>query len=81
MDAVELTFKYVLQVSLYRRLVYGEHSIVKSAFYAVDRATAQFALTHATVTAYSPLQVKVFLRKSSAAKFLGVSDTDLELAR
>jgi hypothetical protein len=55
LDAVELTFEYVLQVSLYRRLVYGEHSIVKSAFYAVDRATAQLALSHATVTAYSPL--------------------------
>jgi hypothetical protein len=81
LDAVELTFKYVLKVSLYRRLVYGERSIVKSAFYAVDRATARVALTHATVTAYSPLQVKVFLRKSSAAKWLGVSITDLELDR
>ena len=81
LDAVELTFKYVLQVTLYRRLVYGERSIVKSAFYAVDRATVRLALTHATVTAYSPLRVKVFLRKTNAAKWLGVSDTDLELDR
>ena len=81
LDAVELTFKYVLQVSLYRRLVYGERSIVKSAFYAVHRATTRVALTHAIVIANSPLQVKVFLRKSSAAKWLGVSDTDLELHR
>ena len=81
LDAVELTFEYVLEVSLYRRLVYGARSIVKSAFYAVDRATAQLALTHATVSADSSLQVKVFLRKSSAAKWLGVSDTDLELDR
>jgi len=81
LDAVELTFAYVLQASLYRRLVYGEHSIVKSAFYAVSRATAQLALTHATITSDSPLQVKVFLRKSSAAKWLGVSDTELELDR
>jgi hypothetical protein len=81
LDAVELTFKYVLQVSLYRRLVYGERSIVKSAFYVGDRATARLALTHATITANSPLQVKVFLRKSSAAKWLGVSVTDLELDR
>jgi hypothetical protein len=71
LDAVELTFKYVLEVSLYRRLVYGARSIVKSAFYAVDRATAQLALTHATVSADSSLKVKVFLRKSSAAKWLG----------
>jgi hypothetical protein len=81
LDAVELTFKYVLQVSLYRRLVYGERSIVKSAFYVGDRATARLALTHATITANSPLQVRVFLRKSSAAKWLGVSVTDLELDR
>ena len=81
LDAVELTFAYVLQVSLYRRLVYGERSIVKSAFYAVNRATAQLALTHATITSDSPLQVKVFLRKTNAAKWLGVSDTDLELDR
>ena len=81
LDAVELTLKYVLEVSLYRRLVYGERSIVKSAFYAVHRATLRVVLTHATVTADSPLQVKVFLRKSSAAKWLGVSDTDLELRR
>jgi hypothetical protein len=80
LDAVELTLKYVL-VSLYRRLVYGERSIVKSALYVVDRATARLALTHATVTVDSPLQVKVFLHKSTAAKWLGVSDTDLELDR
>ena len=80
LDAVELTLKYVL-VSLYRRLVYGERSIVKSALYVVDRATARLALAHATVTVDSPLQVKVFLHKSTAAKWLGVSDTDLELDR
>ena len=81
LEAVELTFEYVLEVSLYRRLVYGTRSIVKSAFYAVDRSTAQLALTHATVSADSSLKVKVFQRKSSAAKWLGVSDTDLELDR
>jgi hypothetical protein len=81
LDAVELTFDYVFRVSLYRRVVYGERSIIKSAFYVVDRATAQLALTHATVTVGSPLQVKVFLRKGAAAKWLSVSDTDLELDR
>jgi hypothetical protein len=81
LEAVELTFQYVLEVSLYRRLVYGVRSTVKSAFYAVDRATAQLALTHATVCADSSLKVKVFQRKSSAAKWLGVSDIDLELER
>jgi hypothetical protein len=81
LDAVELTFKYVFEVSLYRRAIYGERPIVKSAFYVVDRATAELAITHAVVTVDSPLQVKVFLHKSAAARWLGVSDADLELDR
>jgi hypothetical protein len=81
LDAVELTFKYVLQVSLYRRAVYSERPIVKSAFYVVDRATAELAITHAVVTVDSPLRVKVFLHKSAAARWLRVSDADLELDR
>jgi hypothetical protein len=78
---VDLSFDYVFRVSLYRRLAYGDRSQVKSAFYAVDRATAQVALTHAAVTAESPLQVKVCLRKSAAARWLGVSVGDLTLDR
>jgi hypothetical protein len=62
-------------------VVYGERPIVKSAFYAVDRETARLALTHATVTDGSPLKVKLFLGKTAAAKWLGVSTTDLELDR
>jgi len=80
-DTVELSFEYVFRVSLYRRVVYGERPPVKSAIYVVDRVTAQHALTHAVVTAGSPLQVKVFLRKDAAAKWLGVSETNLELDR
>jgi hypothetical protein len=68
-------------VSLYRRAIYGERPIVKSAFYVVDRATAQLAITHALVTVDSPLQVRVFLHKSAAARWLGVSIADLELDR
>jgi hypothetical protein len=81
LETVELTFDYVFRVSLYRRAIYGERPIVKSAFYVVDRATAELALTHAVVTVDSPLRVKVFLHKSAAAKWLGVSDADLELHR
>jgi hypothetical protein len=81
LEAIELTFDYVFRVSLYRRAVYRERPIVKSAFYVVDRATAELAITHAVVTLDSPLQVKVFLHKSAAARWLGVSDADLELDR
>ena len=81
LDQVDLSFDYIFRVSLYRRVVYLERSPVKSAFYVVDRATAQMALTHAVVTAESPLQVKVCLRKSAAARWLGVSVSDLEVDR
>ena len=81
LESVELTFDFVFRVSLYRRAVYGERPIVKSAFYVVDRATADLAVTHAVVTVDSPLRVKVFLHKGAAAKWLGVSDADLELDR
>jgi len=81
LDAVDLSFDYVFRVSLYRRVAYLERSSVKSAFYAVDRDTARLALTHAAVTDGSPLKVKLFLRKSAAAKWLGVSESDLELDR
>jgi hypothetical protein len=81
LDAVDLSFDYVFRVSLYRRVAYLERAIVKSAFYAVDRDTARLALTHAAVTDGSPLKVKLFLRKSAAAEWLGVPATALELDR
>ena len=81
LEGVELTFDYVFRVSLYRRAIYGDRPMVKSAFYVVDRATAEFAITHAVVTVDSPLRVKVFLDKSAAAKWLDVSDAELELDR
>src|SRR4029450_3246553 len=81
LEAIELTFDYVFRVSLYRRAVYRERPIVKSAFYVVDRATAELAITHAVVTLDSPLQGKLFLHKSAAARWLVVSDADLELDR
>ncbi|HEY4283022.1 MAG TPA: hypothetical protein VGM62_08150 [Chthoniobacterales bacterium] len=78
LDQVDVSFDYVFQISLHRRAVYGNRSPIKSVFYVEDRATAQVALTHAVVTAESPLQVKVCLQKSAAAQWLGVSVGDLE---
>ena len=79
LDAVELSFDYVFRVSLYRRALYLNRSPVKSAFYVVNRSTAEVALTHAAVTAESSLQVMVYLRKSDAARWLGVSVSDLKV--
>ena len=81
LDVVGVSFDYVFRVSLYRRIIYGDQPPVKSAFYVTDRATAEIALTHAVVAEDSPLMVKVFLDKSAAADWLGVSEYDLELDR
>ena len=81
LDAIDVTFDYVFRVSLYRRVSYGERAPVKSAFYVTDRETARLALTHAVVTKGSPLKVKIFTMPEAAAKWLGVSVADLELAR
>ena len=81
LDQVDLSLDYVFKVSLYRRAVYGDRSPVKSAFYVEESDTAQVALTHAAVTAQSPLQVQVFLRQEAAAEWLGVSLSDLEVDR
>ena len=81
LDDVGLSFDYVFQVSLYRRIVYGDRPTVKSAFYVTDRPTAEVALTHAVVTTDSQIVVRVFLEQGDAADWLGVSVYDLELDR
>ena len=81
LDSVTLTFDYVFQVSLYRRVVCSDMPQVKSAFYVTDRATAEIAITHAVVSEDSPLVVRVFVDKEAAAEWLGVGVWDLELDR
>ncbi len=81
LDAVGVSFDYVFQVSLYRRIAYAGQPAVKSAFYVTDRPTAEIALTHAVVAKDSPLMVEVFLDKDAAADWLDVSVYDLELDR
>ena len=46
-DEVELNFKYVIQVSLCRRLSYAGHPPVKSAILATDSTLIHYARLHA----------------------------------
>ena len=80
-DLVDLNLDYVFRVSLYRRILYVNRTPVKSAMYVVDRATAEVAVMHAKGTAETPLQVRVYLQKTHAARWLGVSVRDLEVDR
>ncbi len=69
-DEVELNFKYVIQVSLCRRLSYAGHPPVKSAILARDSTMIHYARLHALLTQGSPINVHVFKDHKEAADWL-----------
>src|SRR5690242_12351374 len=71
-DEVELNFKYVIQVSLCRRLSYAGHPPVKSAILATDSTMIHYARLHALLTQGSPINVRIFKHREEAAKWLDV---------
>jgi len=71
-DEIELNFKYVIQVSLHRRLAYSGHPPVKSAILATDSTMIHYARLHALLTQGSPIKVRVFQDRREAADWLGV---------
>ena len=71
-DEVELNFKYVIQVSLCRRLSYAGHPPVKSAILATDSTMIHYARLHALLTQGSPINVRVFKDRQEAADWLNV---------
>jgi len=72
LNAVDLTFKYVFHVALYRRLSRKGREIVKSAFLVTDPEIAHYIKLHAIMTDHSPLMVAMFKEFEAAAKWLGV---------
>jgi hypothetical protein len=78
-DEVELNFKYVVQVSLCRRLAYAGHPPVKSAILATDSTMIHYARLHALLTQGSPINVRVFKDRQEAADWLGVPIERLEM--
>jgi hypothetical protein len=80
-DEVELNFKYVVQVSLCRRLAYTGHPPVKSAILARDSTMIHYARLHALLTQGSPINVRVFKDRQEAADWLSVPIERLEMRR
>jgi hypothetical protein len=70
-DEVELNFRYVIQISLYRVLSYGDRPAVKSAILATDSTIAHYCQLHAIITQDSPINVRIFQKREDAAKWLG----------
>src|SRR5215203_2959045 len=73
LDALDLSFKYVLQIALYRRLARMGKEPIKSAFFVTSPAVARYVKLHAMLTDHSPLQVKIFQERAAAAEWLDVS--------
>ena len=71
-DEVELNFRYVIQISLHRRLSYAGRPPIKSAILATDSAIVHYAKLHAVLTQGSPINVRIFTNRSEAAHWLGV---------
>jgi hypothetical protein len=71
-DEIELNFKYVIQVSLHRRLAYADRPPVKSAIRATDATAIHYGRLHALLTQGPPIKVRVFQDRKEAAQWLGV---------
>jgi hypothetical protein len=71
-DEVELNFKYVIRVSLYRRLTYSNRPPIKSAILATDSTIIHYARLHALLTQGSPINVRIFQDREEAAQWLKV---------
>jgi hypothetical protein len=69
---VELNFRYVIHVSLHRRLSYAGRAPVKSAILATDSTVVHYARLLALLTQGSPIKVRVFQERKEAAQWLGV---------
>ena len=76
---MQLTFKYIFHVALYRRLSYLNRPPVKSAFYATDPEVARIVKIYAVMTDHSPLQVSLFEKLDGAALWLDLPRSALEV--
>jgi len=71
-DEVELNYRYVIQISLYRVLSYLDRPPVKSAILATDFTIIDYCRLHAIITEDSPIKVRIFQERAEAAQWLNV---------
>jgi hypothetical protein len=69
---VELNFRYVIQVSLHRRVAHKGRAPVKSAILATDSTIVHYARLLVLLTEGSSIKVHVFSKREEAAEWLGV---------
>src|SRR5260370_2264008 len=69
---VELNFRYVIHVSLHRRLAYAGRAPVKSAILATQPTLVHYARLLVLLTDGSSIKVPEFHQREDAAQWLGV---------
>jgi hypothetical protein len=69
---IALNFRYVIQVSLHRRLFHKGRAPVKSAILATDSTLIHYARLVMLLTEGSSIKVRVFQDRNEAAQWLGV---------
>src|SRR5260370_30682591 len=69
---VELNFRYVIHVSLHRRLSHKGRAPVKSAILATDSTLVHYARLLALLTQGSSIKVGVFQEREEAAQWIHV---------
>jgi hypothetical protein len=76
-ESVDLNFRYIFHVSLFRRLSYVGWP-VKSAILVTREELLHYSKLHQILTQGSPIQVRIFQERADAAKWLGVPLETLE---
>lgn len=71
-DGVDLNYRYVIQISLYRVLWLTDRPPVKSAILATDSTIVHYYQLHAIIAEGSPINVRIFKDRKEAATWLGV---------
>jgi hypothetical protein len=69
---IELNFRYVIHISLHRRLFHKGRAPVKSAILATDSTVVHYGRLLALLTQGSSINVRVFQDRKEAAQWLGV---------
>jgi hypothetical protein len=69
---VELNFRYVIEVSLHRRVAHAGRAPVKSAILATDTTVVHYARLLVVLTQGTSIKVRLFADRKDAAQWLGV---------
>ena len=71
-DAVDLNFRYIIHVSLYRRQTYLGRPPIKSALLAKDSTILHYCKLHRLMTLGSPINFRIFEKRKDVAEWLGL---------